>query len=253
MIKDNIIESFAKENHIKVYDITGIDMSTIILKDEKDFLDLVQQHSPQIMYRKYKETTTPNDTNIDIDYDELYQQIEKEYKYLKAVSDILSVDDYYNKLNSIIKKHTNNYNEPKEFIERRLQYSFLFSESCCYEYDYYETEGEESEPIYEWAIISNILDASKDDINIWGQEIVECIKSEFEELKKRLLADKEFAKCKTKDARLLRYDEIIDDCFPYLAMYKNEPNMMRKLPNFYFGFDKKTRSLYAERAYDKLK
>lgn len=252
MIKENSIESFINDNDIKVYEISGLNMNTIVLKDEKDFLTLIQQHSPKSIYRKYKEITTLNNSDIDINYEEIYQQLESKYKFLKAVSDILSVDDYYDKLDSIIKKNTINCEEPTVFIERWLEYSFMFSESCCYQYEYYETEGEEAESVYEWEIISNIINDSKNDISEWGRDIVETIKAEYDSFKKKLQTDEEFAKCKTKDSRLLRYDEIIDDDFPYLAMYKNEPSMMRKLPNFYFGFDKKTRSLYAERAYEEL-
>ncbi len=251
MINDNKIASYIKENKIKTYDIRANNLNDIALKNENDFLELLETHHIHTIYQRFVEEVSHSTPDFDIDLEELQKLAEGKYKYLEAISDIMTADEYLDKLYAIFQKHMKQFNaQEKTRIERWLNYSFIFSEACCYSYTYYEAEGEEFEHLYQYDVTLKIIDDSAEDFKNWGLEIANKINLEYTEIKNHLATDSAFLSCKTKEQRALYYDDLIDEKYPYLSLLKNQGNLLKKLPNTYPSFDKRHRSLFAERIYD---
>lgn len=74
---------------------------------------------------------------------------------------------------------------------------------------------------------------------------------DYEEVQHQLEED-DFFKCKTKDARTMYLEEFVNLHYPHLRELMNHPNSFKKIPDFYFSFDRSRRSFYASQIFDSI-
>ncbi len=246
-IFDNAISKYAKLHSISLYEISRFLGTDIVLKNENDYIALLKKYRVDTIFYSYTEIVDSDEDDTEIDYEEIQYQLEKDYKFLPVFSDMLSSDEYITKLDGIIEKHLNVVEVPT-YKETIIEYSF-FLNSVGYSYRYIQTEGSKGDGSSSWGRASKLCHDCEADILNWGKEFARSVYTEKEELTNELRKDKEFIKCKTKDSRTMYLEKIVNLRYPHLKAIMTHPNSFKKIPDFYFSFDKSRRSFYAAEIY----
>ena len=249
-IIDNAVSQYAKLHRISMYEISRFHGTDVILKNENDYIALLGKYGADTIFYSYTEIEDNDEDDSEIDYEEIQYQLEKDYKFLPVLSDMLSSDEYITRLDGIIKKHLNVVEAPT-YKETVLEYSFLVN-SVGYSFSYVQEEGSKGDDSSSWERSFKLCHDCESDILDWGKEFARSVYAEKEELTNGLRKDEEFAKCKTKDARTMYLEELVNLRYPHLKAMMAHPNSFKKIPDFYFSFDKSRRSFIAAEIYTSI-
>ena len=104
-IIDNAVSQYAKLHRISMYEISRFHGTDVILKNENDYIALLGKYGVDTIFYSYTEIEDNDEDDSEIDYEEIQYQLEKDYKFLPVLSDMLSSDEYITRLDGIIKKH----------------------------------------------------------------------------------------------------------------------------------------------------